>query len=117
MVKFALVHRKKNRLYVRFSAKNCEFCKFCEFCEFLQDDFLFIALLTLKMKRMYIVLVESRLKNNGATHGPEREFHEGSDGFHPASPTPGFPVSFPNWVFILFMALLAGYKKRIYIPL
>ena len=33
----------------RGKTKNCEFCKFCEFCEFcefLQDDFLFIALLT-----------------------------------------------------------------------
>ena len=36
-VKFALVHRKKNRLYVRFSAKNCDFCKFCEFCEFCRN--------------------------------------------------------------------------------
>lgn len=49
---------------------------------------------------MYIVDVESHLKNSGATHGPEREFHEGSDGFYLASPTPGFPVSFPNWVFL-----------------
>jgi hypothetical protein len=51
-------------------------------------------------KRKYIFNVESRLKNNGATHGPEREFHEGSDGLHLVSPTPGFPVSFPNWAFL-----------------
>ena len=50
---------------------------------------------------MYIVDVESHLKNSGATHGPEREFHEGSDGFYLASPTPGFPVSFPNWFFFI----------------
>ena len=57
------------------------------------------------MKRMYIVNVESHLKNSGATHGPEREFHEGSDGFYLASPTPGFPVSFPNWFFCFTSAL------------
>lgn len=54
-------------------------------------------------KIMYFISVESRLKNNGATHGPAREFHEGSDGFHPASPTQGFPVSFPNWVFYFLL--------------
>ena len=69
-VKFALVHRKKNRLYARFSAKNCEFCKFCEFCEFLQDDILFIDLLTGDRKECILCYKPRQLNK-----APEVKFH------------------------------------------
>ena len=61
---------------------------------------------------MYIAGVESHLKNSGATHGPEREFHEGSDGFYLASPTPGFPVSFPNWVLFYLCPKRAPIRRK-----
>ena len=36
-----------------YKTKNC---KFCEFCEFLQDDFLFIALLTGDRKECILLM-------------------------------------------------------------
>jgi hypothetical protein len=40
---------------------------------------------------MYIVDVESHLKNSGATHGPEREFHERERSACSGLAHPGFP--------------------------
>ena len=60
---------------------------------------------------MYIHYVESRLKNNGATHEPEREFHEGSDGFIPFRPPRVSQFPFKTGFFIF--CLITSYKETL----
>ena len=59
-------------------------------------------LIDLRMKRMYIVDVESHLKNSGATHGPEREFHERERSACSGLAHPGFPSLPTKLVFFIF---------------
>ena len=51
---------------------------------------------------MYIVDVESHLKNSGATHGPEREFHERERSACSGLAHPGFTSLPTKLVFFYF---------------